>query len=151
MTLTKWRGVRPKNTNFRNLDSFLSDSYRRLLDWEGVDADGIVVPATNVKEEESSYHLEIAAPGYRKDDFNITIENDMLVIRAKRKVEEKDVEDTYTRREFRYDGFTRRFTLPENAKEEYIKARYEDGILKLEIPREKSLEDEGSPRKVLIQ
>jgi len=151
MTLTKWRGVRPKNTNFRSLDSFLGDTYRQMLNWQGPDADDISLPAANVREDNSAFHLEIAAPGYKKEDFDISIDNGVLTIHAEHKVDEKEMEDTYTRREFRYGGFTRKFSLPESAQEEYIKARYEDGILKMEIPREKELEDEGKPRKVLIQ
>lgn len=151
MTLTKWRGLRPESTDFRSADHFFNDRYRQLIDWDRMDGDNLTIPATNVREEEDQYFLEIATPGYKKDDFDITVNNQILTISAERKVSGKESDHSFTRREFQYNGFTRNFTLPEYAEEEYIKAKYEDGILKIDIPRQKQLENNDSPRRVLIQ
>jgi len=91
------------------------------------------LPSVNIKETEKSYELEMAAPGYNKKDFNISIEGNMLTVSAERKQEQEKTEDHYTRREFGYESFSRSFNLPSNTSEDDINARYEDGILKLSI------------------
>ena len=90
------------------------------------------VPAMNVKETEDLFEIEIAAPGFTKKDFEISIENGMLKISAENKEEIEKKEDKYTRREFSYNSFFRSFVLPENVnEEEMIDATYKRGILKL--------------------
>lgn len=110
-------------TDFFDADDF---SFNRLWskDW---------VPAVNIVDEDSKYEIELAAPGMRKDDFKLHVENGILTISAERKEEKEHKEKNYTRQEYKYRSFSRSFTLPENAKEDNIKARYEDGMLKLEI------------------
>jgi HSP20 family protein len=95
------------------------------------------IPAVNVKENEKNYEVEVAAPGYAKNDFQIAIDNGLLTISATRKTENEETSkaDKYTRREFGYTSFTRSFNLPSNTNEEDIDARYEDGVLKLSIAR----------------
>lgn len=89
------------------------------------------LPAVNVKETDSTYEIEMAAPGLEKKDFNITTDNGVLTISSEKEEETEKKEKNYTRKEFSYSSFTRSFTLPENVKEEDIKATYENGLLKL--------------------
>lgn len=96
------------------------------------------MPSVNIKETEKNYELEMAAPGYSKKDFNISIDNNMLTVSAERKQEQEKKADHYTRREFGYESFSRSFNLPANTNEEDISARYEDGILKLTINKKDS-------------
>jgi len=91
------------------------------------------IPSVNIREMEKSYELEMAAPGYSKKDFNISIEDNILTVSAEKKQEQEKTENHYTRREFGYESFSRSFNLPSNTSEEDINARYEDGILKLSI------------------
>ena len=91
------------------------------------------MPSVNIRETDKFYELEMAAPGYGKQDFNISVENNILTVSAGRKHEEEKKDDHYTRREFGYESFSRSFSLPSNTSEEDIRARYEDGILKLTI------------------
>ena len=91
------------------------------------------MPSVNIKETDKSYELEMAAPGYGKQDFNISIEDNMLTVSAEKKQEKEKTEEHYTRREFGYESFSRSFNLPANTNEDDIKARYEDGILRLSI------------------
>ncbi len=93
------------------------------------------LPATNVKETDSEYLMEIAAPGRKKEDFKIEIENDTLNISSEVKVNKETEKEGFTRREFRYSNFTRSFVLPEGVDSEAIKANYTDGILSLSIPK----------------
>ncbi len=91
------------------------------------------VPQVNIQEREDDFQIDVAAPGMKKDDFNVTVDNNMLTINAQ-KQEEADGQD-YSRREFNYQSFSRSFTLPESVKAEDIAAKYEDGILKLTVPK----------------
>lgn len=103
------------------------------------------MPSVNIRETDKSYELEMAAPGYGKQDFNISIDNSVLTVSAEKKQEEKKDGENYTRREFGYESFSRSFSLPMNTNEEDINARYEDGILKLSITKKNA--DQGKTRK----
>ncbi len=106
------------------------------------------VPAMNVKETDDRFEIEIAAPGFTKKDFNLSIENGVLRIEAENKEEMEKKEDDYTRREFNYNSFYRSFTLPENVNvEEMIDATYKRGILKLVL--NKLHVDEITPKRVI--
>jgi len=79
------------------------------------------------------------APGFKKEDFKLKVEDDVLTISAESKSEKKEEgkEKEYTRREYSYSSFTRSFHLPDNVKDDSITASYQDGILKLELPKSK--------------
>lgn len=94
------------------------------------------VPAVNIKENEKNYLLELAAPGLKKEDFNISYENEHLVIASERKSEEQEEKDQVTKREFHYESFQRSFYLTkEKANIDKINAQYKDGILLVTIPK----------------
>lgn len=150
MSLVNWTGIAPRNSLSRYVDDFFNDTYRKMLNWEGIDGDGMTVPAVNVSDHDDNYELHLAAPGMKKEDFQININENVLVIRAERKAERKDDESAYTRREFNYHSFERRFTLPEDINQEKIKARYEDGILKVSLPKMPVLEAEREVKKIAV-
>jgi len=108
-------------------------------DWAGgqnVNNGTRAVPPVNIKETDHAYEVELSAPGKKKDDFNIDVENELLTISAEFKSENSTEENgKYTRKEFSYSSFRRSFTLPETIKEDDIKASYEDGILKITLPK----------------
>lgn len=94
------------------------------------------VPQVNIKENEQAFELELVAPGQKKEDFNIEIENDLLTISTEAKTEKIEQEEgKFTRREFRISSFKRAFTLPETVKADEINAAYKDGILTLTLPK----------------
>ncbi len=93
------------------------------------------VPAVNILEIETGFQLELAIPGFKKDDFNVEIDDNVLTISSELKSEKENSEDNYTRREFSYTSFKRAFTLPETIDEAKINANYEDGILRLSLPK----------------
>lgn len=93
------------------------------------------LPAVNVRETDDDFQLELAVPGLKKEDFNVKVEEGVLTITAERKNEETETKEGYTRREFRYTNFTRRFTLPESANDGAISASYTDGILAVTLPK----------------
>ncbi len=107
-------------------------------DWlGGMQNFGANVPAVNIKESETEFAVELAAPGKKKEDFNIEVDDNVLTIsaEAKNEREEKDEKGRYTRREFSYSSFKRAFTLPETVSEADIKASYEDGVLHITLPK----------------
>ncbi|TAF33489.1 MAG: Hsp20/alpha crystallin family protein [Cytophagales bacterium] len=94
-------------------------------------------PAVNVSETDEAYFLEMAAPGYEKEDFKIDVDGHSLKISSK-KAQENDTNDSkrYTKREFKYSHFERSFKLPKEAHKEHITAKYHNGILTLHIPKQ---------------
>ena len=106
------------------------------------------IPAMNVKETDDNFEIEMAATGFNKKDFEISIENGLLKISAENSEEIKEEEKDYTRKEFNYNSFLRSFTLPENVnEEEMIDATYKRGILKLVL--NKVHIDEITPKRVI--
>ena len=94
-----------------------------------------VVPAVNVNEKDREFEIQMAAPGMKKGDFKITTENSTLTISSEKEEKSEEKDKDYMRREFNYSAFMRSFNLPENCMEDKIAAHYEDGILKVTIPK----------------
>lgn len=101
--------------------------------------DLINFPPVNIVEKPSAYHLQVAAPGMEKTDFSIKLENNLLTISAEKKEETKDENAKTLRKEFSYKGFKRSFTLDEKIDSENISAKYENGILMVELPRKETV------------
>lgn len=93
------------------------------------------VPSVNVAEHDQNFKIELAAPGLEKKDFKISVDNGMITISAEKKEETKEEKENYMRREFSYNKFTRTFRLPENCLTEKIDAKYENGVLRLLLPK----------------
>ena len=132
MTLVKFN---PEKKNSSLLPGF-NDIFESVLgDTFFTDRRLSNVPAVNISESADHYHIELAAPGLKKDDFRVSVERDMLTISTETKNENLSEGRTYNRKEYSYSAFTRSFTLPESADIEKISASYNDGILKLELPK----------------
>lgn len=108
-----------------------------LFDVNASKSGNFTMPSVNVKETEQNFEIQLAAPGMKKADFNINIDKNLLTISSEMKTEneEKDEEGRFTRREFNYQSFKRSFALPETVEQEKIEAAYEEGILKISIPK----------------
>ncbi|NJM27005.1 MAG: Hsp20/alpha crystallin family protein [Bacteroidia bacterium] len=98
---------------------------------------GITVPTANFTEAPKEYRIELAAPGLNRKDFDIEVDNHTLTIKAEKEEEQHEKEGEYTRREYSFSSFSRSFSLPENVKESDIDAKYENGVLKVTIPKVK--------------
>lgn len=132
MSLVKWNpeksnnGLMPGfNDIFENFfsDAFVSDRMTSR------------VPAVNISETPEAYHIELAAPGLRKQDFKISTERNMLTVSVEQRAENNDANKKYNKREFSYTSFVRSFTLPESADESRIEAVYTDGVLQIEVAK----------------
>jgi len=93
------------------------------------------VPAVNISESENNYHVELAAPGLKKDDFKLNLEGNNLTISVEQSSDHNDNQKNYSKREYSYSSFVRSFTLPESADESQINASYNDGILRIDIAK----------------
>jgi len=133
--------VRTNGSLFPAIPSLLDDFFSKdwldssVANWR---TSGTTLPAVNVRETNDDFMIEVAAPGLKRDDFKVELDNNMLTISSQWEDarEEKDDEGTYTRREFSYQAFQRSFSLPESKVEgEKISARYVDGILHVAIPK----------------
>jgi HSP20 family protein len=93
------------------------------------------VPAANISETADHYHVEMAAPGLKKEDFKLSLDRNILNISVEQQRENKDEQKNYSKREFSYSSFVRAFTLPESADYNRIEAAYTDGILKVDIAK----------------
>ena len=96
-------------------------------------------PPVNIVEKPASYQVELSAPGFEKADFAIKLEGNILNISTEKKEETKEENDKVIRKEFTYKGFKRSFTIDEKIDAENIAAKYENGILKLELPKKEIL------------
>jgi HSP20 family protein len=107
-----------------------------------------MVPAVNVLENEKAFEVEMAAPGLSKKDFNVTVENGVLTISCEKETEQDEKKKNYTRREYSYTHFSRSFTLPDNVKGDDISAKYENGILRITLPKTEEARVQGKAIKV---
>jgi HSP20 family protein len=123
-------------TNGTWLPSILENIFDERLDRHSVRRMNSL-PAVNIEEKEDSFVLELAAPGKKREDFNIELDNELLTISSETKEENKteDEERHFTRREFSYTSFKRSFTLPETVDFTKIDATYSDGVLHVNLPK----------------
>jgi len=96
---------------------------------------GITLPAVNVIDSANEFVVEMAVPGLKKDDFEINIDNHVLAIGVEKKIENNEELENYTRREFGYSSFKRTFAIPESVDVDKISATYNDGIMKVLLPK----------------
>lgn len=99
------------------------------------DAKQYTLPGVNIKEEDEKFVLSFAAPGLSKEDFKISIEENVLTVSAEKKEEVTEEKPLFSRKEFSYSNFKRSFNLPETVNVADVNATYENGILILNIPK----------------
>lgn len=93
------------------------------------------IPAVNIAETENEFHIELAAPGLKKDDLKISLDKNVLSVSAEKKAENVEEGKKYSKREYSYNSFVRSFTLPESVDYGKIDAEYVDGVLKLSVAK----------------
>jgi HSP20 family protein len=131
MTLVKFNNAQ-KNA----VSPWFSDVFDSLIN-ESILNDRFVAktPAVNIAETENEFHIELAVPGLKKEDFKINLDKNVLSVSAEKKAENVEEGKKYSKREYSYNSFVRSFTLPESADYGKIDAEYTDGVLKLNIAK----------------
>ncbi|MBL7928964.1 MAG: Hsp20/alpha crystallin family protein [Bacteroidia bacterium] len=100
------------------------------------------VPAVNISETNENFKIEVAAPGMNKEDFKLSVDNDLLTISAEKKEEKEENDTRYTRKEFSFVSFSRSFNMPEIVDSEKIDATYKNGVMSIILPKK----EEARPR-----
>jgi HSP20 family protein len=93
------------------------------------------VPAANISETADHYHVELAAPGLKKEDFKLSLDRNVLSVSVESRSENTSEQKNYNKREYSYTSFVRSFTLPDSADYNRIEASYTDGVLKVDIAK----------------
>ena len=123
----------------RRRNFFADDFFTRDFDKIFKGFEHTTLPATNIKETEDAFEVELSVPGFNKEDFNLKLDNELLTISAKVEDKQEETTDKYTRREFRSQSFSRTFTLSDTIATEAINAKYDNGILKITLPKNKEV------------
>lgn len=145
MALVKWRN---QDDNFPSFSNFFEDFFSR--DVYNGNLRGANLPAVNISEDDDNFEVEVAAPGLKKDDFKINLENNLLTISGEHKEENEEKEGKkISRREFNYTSFNRSFTLPETVEADNIQAKYQDGVLRLTLPKKEEAKKQP-PKQIKI-
>lgn len=145
--------VKRNGNAFPTVPALFDDLFsRELFNWGtgNHSATGTTIPSVNIRETADSYEVEMAAPGMEKQDFKITLTGNLLTISSAKEKNTESQGETYTRREFSYQAFQRSFELPKHVVDDQnINARYENGILRLTIPKKEEAKQKG-PRMIEV-
>ena len=114
-------------------NSWIPSVFNDLFDTDFMPKANCTAPAINVKESDKAYTVELAAPGMKKEDFNVHINDEgNLVVKLEQK---QDKNTRYLRREFSYSKYEQTLILPDDVKKDAISARVEHGVLTVELPK----------------
>lgn len=128
------------NNNYKSLDGFMKEIFNEFPSAvsKAVREDVLHYPPVNIIDKASVYSVELSAPGYVKADFSIKLDNNVLTVSTVRKEQGAVENEKLIRTEFGLKSFKRSFTLNEKIDIENIVARYENGILKIELPKKET-------------
>lgn len=128
--------VKVNNPINKSIDGFMNELFELPVNFgKSIREDVLHFPPANIIEKEGQYQIELASPGMEKADFIVKLDGKVLTISAEKKVETKVENEKMIRKEFGYKSFKRSFTLDEKIDANNITARYENGILTLELPK----------------
>lgn len=133
-------------SNRMDFPHFFNDVFDNFLKEEKVNW----MPSVNIIERENDFKIDLAVPGMDKKDFNIEVENGMMIISGERKEEKREEKDKVTKREFHYGSFKRSFTLPENVNAEKINANYNNGGLTVSIAKKEEMK-QNAKRQISVE
>ncbi len=132
--------VKAYNNGHRNLGNFVDEFFQGFpagLNRE----DSYNFPPVNIHETADAYHVELSAPGRAKEDFKLAVENGQLTISFEKKEETKTEDYKTIRKEFSFKSFKRSFNLDDKINTEAIQAKYENGVLKLLLPKKEQVKE----------
>lgn len=142
-TLTRWT---PTTDIFRTgFNRMLDQTFKDFFGGEETTSRGWL-PPVDIRETDGALALMVELPGLKREDVEITLENNVLTIRGERKFEKDLDQENYHRIERSYGAFSRSFTLPSNVAADQVEAKFEDGVLKIELPKR----EEARPRRIDI-
>ena len=145
--LVKTNGSVPVNSFNSFFDEFFKNDIPSVFNSSL--SNTVSVPKANISEDADKFEVHLAVPGIKKDDIQIDLDKKTLTISTEVKNEEETKEDNLVRSEFNYSSFKRSFKLPNTIDESKIEAAYEDGILKVTLPKREEAKEQPA-RKIEI-
>ncbi|HMR92748.1 MAG TPA: Hsp20/alpha crystallin family protein [Chitinophagaceae bacterium] len=145
MTLVKFN-QKPFNRSFNN---FLDDFFTDLPVFSKNEPGKTALMPVNIKETDKDYVLEVVAPGFEKGDFKVTVDQQQLIVSAEKKEESKAENEKQIRREYSYRSFERSFTIDEKIDVNSVAAKYENGVLTLNLPKKEDVK--AAKQEITIQ
>jgi HSP20 family protein len=142
MAITRWDPFREVVA----LQNRVNSLFGNFAETEGALTTASFVPAVDVYEDEKKVVLKLEVPGIEEKDLDVRVENHTLTVKGERKFEKEEKEENFHRIERRYGSFYRAFTLPSTVDTENVDAKYEAGVLKLELKKK----PEAQPKQIKV-
>jgi HSP20 family protein len=140
--------VKTNHNGFRNLTNFVDEVFQNIPAGLGRE-ESYGFPPVNIHETSEAYHLELSAPGRSKEDFKLAVDNGQLAISFEKKEDTKTEDYKTVRKEFSFRSFKRSFTLDDKIDSNGIQAKYENGVLKVLLPKKEQVKE--STKQITIQ
>ncbi len=134
MSIVRYDPFRDLRTLQEEVNRLFSTNLTRAFDDEGIGR-GAWAPSVDIYENKDQIVLEAELPGMNQEDFDLSIENNVITLRGERKFEKTEESDNYHRVERSYGSFTRSFTLPQTVSAESATAEYNNGVLRVTLPK----------------
>ena len=134
MSIVRYDPFRDLRTLQEEVNRLFTGNMARAFDDEGI-ARGSWNPNVDIYENKDQIVLEAELPGMNREDFDLSVENNIITLRGERHFEKKDETDNYHRVERSYGSFTRSFTLPQTVSAEGATAEYRNGVLRVSLPK----------------
>jgi HSP20 family protein len=134
MSIVRYDPFRDLRTLQEEVNRLFTGNLARTFDDEGI-ARGSWSPSVDIYENKDQIVLEAELPGMKREDFDVSVENNVITLRGERQFEKKDESDHYHRVERAYGSFTRSFTLPNTVSTEGATADYRNGVLRVTLPK----------------
>jgi HSP20 family protein len=155
MSIVRYDPFRDLRTLQEEVNRLFSTNLTRAFDDEGIGR-GAWAPSVDIYENKDQIVLEAELPGMNQEDFDLSIENNIITLRGERKFEKTEESDNYHRVERSYGAFTRSFTLPQTVSGEGATAEYNNGVLRVTLPKREEtkarriqVSGTGSPQKTI--
>ncbi len=146
MTIYRWNPTREVAALQNRMNSLFQDFTRTAGGQEDLLTTASFVPPVDIYEDEHKVVLKLEVPGMKDEDLDIRVENNTLTVRGERKFESEEKEENFHRIERRYGSFYRAFTVPTTVDTEKVQAKYDAGVLRIEMERKA----ESKPKQVKI-
>jgi HSP20 family protein len=137
------------------LPSVFDDFFKPWNEWftkgDNFFGRSLTVPSVNITEDAGGYQVSLAAPGLKREDFNIDLSGNILTISSEKEENKEEKEKKFTKREYNYTSFSRSFTLPDDVNKDKIEAKYEDGVLHLSLPTKEELKKDSAKKQIAVK
>jgi len=141
--------VKVNNPVQKSINQFFDEFLNEIPSTWNRNVQNVFNPPVNILETKDAYHMELNAPGRNKEDFKINIENGLLTISFDKKAENVSEDAKSVRKEFSFESFKRSFNIDEKIQADNIQAKYENGVLKLYLPKKEEVKE--NPKQISIQ